>query len=69
MGTSYDCFSVRSFTRSKQIGAEQQSNRERLRSAMSQYGFKNYVREWWHYTYTAGANPQIYDVPIARPVR
>ena len=69
MGTGYDCFSVKSFTRSKEIGAEQHGNRERLRSAMSRYGFKNYVREWWHYTYSGGANPQIYDVPIVPRVR
>jgi D-alanyl-D-alanine dipeptidase len=69
MGTGYDCFSVKSFTRSKEIGADQSANRERLRSAMSRYGFKNYVREWWHYTYSGGANPQIYDVPIAPRVR
>ena len=69
MGTGYDCFSAKSFTRSKEIGAEQQGNRERLRSAMSRYGFKNYVREWWHYTYSNGANPSIYDVLIAPRVR
>ena len=69
MGTAYDCFSLKSFTQSKEISAEQHSNRERLRSAMSRYGFKNYVREWWHYSYSGGANPQIYDVPIAPRVR
>ncbi len=69
MGTGYDCFNVKSFTRSKEIGAEQSANRERLRSAMSRYGFKNYVREWWHYAYSGGANPQIYDVPIVPRVR
>ncbi len=69
MGTGYDCFSVKSFTRSKEIGTDQSANRERLRSAMSRYGFKNYMREWWHYTYSGGANPQIYDVPIAPRVR
>ena len=69
MGTGYDCFSVKSFTRSKEIGAEQHGNREQLRNAMSRYGFKNYVREWWHYTYSSGANPPIHDVPIAPRVR
>jgi D-alanyl-D-alanine dipeptidase len=69
MGTAYDCFSVKSFTRSKEIGTEPHNNRERLRSAMSRYGFKNYIREWWHYTYSGGANPQIFDVPIAPRVR
>ncbi len=69
MGTAYDCFSIKSFTRSKEIGPEQSANRERLRSAMSRHGFKNYVREWWHYTYSGGVNPQIYDVPIAPRVR
>ena len=69
MGTAYDCFSVKSFTRSREVGVEQQGNRERLRSAMTRYGFKNYVREWWHYTYSGGANPQLYDVPIAPRAR
>jgi zinc D-Ala-D-Ala dipeptidase len=69
MGTGYDCFSVMSFTGSKAISAEQHGNRERLRSAMSRYGFNNYVREWWHYTYSSGANPSIHDVPIVPRVR
>ena len=25
---------------------------------------KNYVREWWHYSFGGGSQPLLYDVPI-----
>ena len=69
MGTDYDCFSTKSYTANKDINSEQRANRLRLHAAMSRAGFKNYVREWWHYSFTSGALPLLYDVPIAPRAR
>ena len=69
MGTGFDCFDVKSHTSSGAITAEQKRARGLLLAAMRAHGFKNYFREWWHFTY--GAQPRqaydrkAYDVPIA----
>ncbi len=63
MGTGFDCFDVRSHTASGGITAEQARAREMLGAAMRKNGFRNYFREWWHFSY--GPQPsQGYDVPI-----
>jgi D-alanyl-D-alanine dipeptidase len=64
MGTSFDCFSAASFTKSGAIGTEARGNRARLGEAMSRHGFHNYFREWWHFEFRGGAAPVIYDTPI-----
>jgi D-alanyl-D-alanine dipeptidase len=64
MGTGFDCFDPKSFTRSDAIDPAQRANRERLRTAMSRAGFKNYFREWWHFSFGGGAAPQLHDIPI-----
>jgi D-alanyl-D-alanine dipeptidase len=51
MGTSFDCFDPLSATNAKGLTAEQRSNRNLLRRAMEAAGFRNYEREWWHYTF------------------
>jgi zinc D-Ala-D-Ala dipeptidase len=51
MGTSFDCFDEMSFTASSEITAEQRENRRLLVDAMMARSFKNYFREWWHFTY------------------
>jgi D-alanyl-D-alanine dipeptidase len=38
-------------------------NRRRLVAAFAAHGFKNYAREWWHFSYPVAA-PRAYDVPI-----
>jgi D-alanyl-D-alanine dipeptidase len=64
MGTGFDCFDARSHTTNGAIGSEQQRWRATLLAAMRKHGFKNYFREWWHFTF-AGAKPtQAYDFPI-----
>jgi len=63
MGTGFDCFDPRSHTSSGAISAEQKRARGLLLVAMRAHGFKNYFREWWHFTF--GARPaQVFDVPI-----
>lgn len=51
MGTSFDCFDQMSYTESSEITAKQRENRRMLVDAMSARRFKNYSREWWHFTY------------------
>lgn len=50
MGTAYDCLSPLSATESYGVGSEARANRLRLRSVMSRHGFRNYSKEWWHFT-------------------
>jgi zinc D-Ala-D-Ala dipeptidase len=64
MGTGYDCLDVNSHTASAAVGVEQQRWRALLVAVMSKYGFRNYYREWWHFSY-AGAGPSWHhDFPI-----
>ncbi|MBI3705011.1 MAG: M15 family metallopeptidase [Rhizobiales bacterium] len=63
MGTGFDCFDARSHTRSDAIAAEQKRARLTLNAAMRQHGFKNYFREWWHFTY-ALPDARSHDFPI-----
>jgi D-alanyl-D-alanine dipeptidase len=50
LGTTFDCFSARAATGFEGLPAAARRNRERLVSAMEQAGFRNYPREWWHFT-------------------
>ena len=50
MGTIFDYFGVESHTFSDDITEKQKSNRLILYEIMSQNGFKNYPKEWWHFT-------------------
>ncbi|MGX5847524.1 M15 family metallopeptidase [Mesorhizobium sp. PL10] len=49
-GTSFDCFDPASETAHRPLATEAAANRKRLLDAMRAGGFKNYSREWWHYT-------------------
>lgn len=62
MGTGYDCLDPASHTTNAAIGEAQRHNRATLVAAMRKRGFKNYFREWWHFSY--GAPAGTYDVPI-----
>jgi D-alanyl-D-alanine dipeptidase len=65
MGTGFDCFDVKTHTASGAITAEQKRNRGLLLAAMRAHGFKNYFREWWHFTFGSARGTQLYDFPIA----
>lgn len=65
MGTGFDCFNARSFTHGA-VGAAERKRRDELAAAMERQGFKNYFREWWHFSYSGGAEPRAYDTPIGR---
>ena len=50
MGTIFDYFGVESHTFFDELSEEQKANRLLLYKIMSNNGFKNYQKEWWHYT-------------------
>lgn len=62
MGTPYDHFSPAAHTAN--AGGQVTENRQRLVKAMEAEGFRNYDKEWWHFSYTGGEWEPL-DVPIA----
>jgi len=47
------------------LAPEQRQNREMLVDVMRRHGFKNYDKEWWHYTLENEPFPStIFDFPI-----
>jgi D-alanyl-D-alanine dipeptidase len=50
MGTTFDCFSELANTANPGVSKEALANREILKAAMEKAGFRNYQKEWWHYT-------------------
>ena len=50
MGTIFDYFGIESHTFFDDICEKQKSNRLILYEIMSKNGFKNYSKEWWHFT-------------------
>jgi D-alanyl-D-alanine dipeptidase len=49
-GTGVDCLDPKSTTASDKVSAVARENRQKLVALMRQAGFKNYAREWWHFT-------------------
>jgi zinc D-Ala-D-Ala dipeptidase len=65
MGTAFDCFDVKANTEVSGLTDEQRTNREMLVETMGRHGFKNYEKEWWHYTLENEPFPStIFDFPI-----
>lgn len=50
MGTPYDFFGEESWVHYNNISTQQKANRMLLQTIMSKYGFRNYPKEWWHFT-------------------
>jgi D-alanyl-D-alanine dipeptidase len=50
MGTGFDCFHELAHTENRWVGFGQRSSRLLLKTLMEKQGFKNYEKEWWHYT-------------------
>jgi D-alanyl-D-alanine dipeptidase len=48
-GTGYDCLDVLGTTSNPRVGAVAQANRQMLKTAMREAGFRPYFREWWHF--------------------
>ncbi|PZF83958.1 D-alanyl-D-alanine dipeptidase [Micromonospora deserti] len=67
MGTGFDCFDPLAHTESPRVAGPARDNRRLLRQLMSEGGFVNYGREWWHYRYLDEPWPDRYfDAPVAR---
>lgn len=65
MGTGFDCFDVKANTEASGLTPEQRANRQKVVDAMSRRGFKNFDKEWWHYTLDGEPYPEtIFDFPI-----
>ena len=65
MGTAYDCLSPLAATASAAVSAEARANRRTLVGAMSRAGFRNYAKEWWHFTLRGEPHTgQYFDFPV-----
>jgi D-alanyl-D-alanine dipeptidase len=60
MGTGYDCFHELSHTANKKLGEPQRINRLLLKTIMEKRGFKDYDKEWWHFTLRDEPFPSTY---------
>ncbi|WP_245429269.1 M15 family metallopeptidase [Mesorhizobium sp. WSM3860] len=64
-GTGFDCFDPASETAHRPLPAQAAANRTMLLSAMRAAGFRNYAREWWHFTLADEPFPkQRFDFPV-----
>ena len=50
MGSPYDFFGEQSWVDYPSISEKQKKNRQLLQAVMTKYGFRNYPKEWWHFT-------------------
>ena len=60
MGSPYDFFGEASWVNYKGITKEQQKNRQLLQTVMLKHGFRNYPKEWWHFTLRDEPFPNTY---------
>ncbi|WFP60047.1 M15 family metallopeptidase [Mesorhizobium sp. WSM4904] len=64
-GTGFDCFDPASETAHRPLAAEAAANRKMLLEAMRAAGFRNYAREWWHFTLVGEPFPKRrFDFPV-----
>jgi D-alanyl-D-alanine dipeptidase len=64
MGTGFDCFDAKANTAIPGLSMEQQQNRQMLVDVMARHRFKNYPKEWWHFTLENEPFPDTVDFPI-----
>lgn len=63
--TGFDCLDPKSTTAYSPLPPIAVSNRKRLVDAMTAAGFRNYSKEWWHFTLNAEPFPKRYfDFPV-----
>ena len=64
-GTGFDCFDKASETAQASLTKDARSNRQKLVETMKAAGFRNYSREWWHFTLRGEPHPQqLFDFPV-----
>jgi len=61
MGTDFDEFSEKAHTLNAK--GDILENRNKLQAIMKKHGFKNYPKEWWHFTFLAKTGKAL-DVPL-----
>ncbi|MBM7494684.1 D-alanyl-D-alanine dipeptidase [Micromonospora luteifusca] len=67
MGTGFDCFDARAHTADPRITGTVRDNRRLLQRLMTDAGFVNYAREWWHYSLRDEPYPDtFFTAPVAR---
>lgn len=64
LGTPFDFFGPSSRTADPSVSGEAKRNRAILVAAMTRHGFRNYRREWWHFTFAGLAGAPSFDFPI-----
>lgn len=65
MGTPYDFFGPESWVVNNKVTKKQQENRQLLQHVMLTNGFRNYPKEWWHFTLRAEPYRNHYfDFPV-----
>ncbi|MCF7567022.1 M15 family metallopeptidase [Sabulilitoribacter arenilitoris] len=65
MGSPYDFFGQESWVNYDAITKKQKENRQLLQAVMLKHGFRNYPKEWWHFTLRQEPFPKTYfDFPI-----
>ncbi len=67
MGNAFDCFDVLSHTNHPGIRGHARLNRQNLRAIMTRFGFANYRKEWWHYSFKKRRYPRTYYDFVIRP--
>lgn len=60
MGSPYDFFGMESWVNYGKISASQRANRMLLQAVMLKHGFRNYPKEWWHFTLRNEPYPETY---------
>jgi len=60
MGSPYDFFGEASWVDYQGISDPQKSNRQLLQKVMLKHGFRNYSKEWWHFTLRNEPYPKTY---------
>jgi zinc D-Ala-D-Ala dipeptidase len=64
-GTGFDCFDERSRTTFSPLASTAIANRKELVELMQAQGFRNYSREWWHFTLKGEPyKEQRFDFPV-----
>lgn len=59
MGTEFDFFNDLSHTMNPEIKGVQHSNRMLLKELMEREGFRNYSKEWWHFSFKPEPYPDV----------
>jgi len=60
MGTGFDCLHDLSHFNHPKLDAVVHQNRQLLKTFMEKYGFENYDKEWWHYSFKNEPYPNTY---------